>query len=298
MRVSRLRRLFLLIVIHAAALGSAFAQDAAKTDSKDALSKTGTVASDKLISGPDDKAAYTAYIRKAREEIAQLALVDPDQAEALLLVFKARAEAGHSFTPGAAKDALASTVAMLEKLIRRGKKMRELIGKDAAPLEVEAWINGAPLTDADLKGRVVILVFWTVWSRPCVAILRSLEDWQAKHGERGLVIIALTRYCGYEWDAQKQSARRAATGMVTPEMEQQMLEKLAAHYKLQYRFAIQPKESRTAEYYSVTGIPHVVLIDRVGKVRFMRAGSGDETLNIIGDVLEKLLSAPATATKS
>ena len=31
-----------------------------------------------------------------------------------------------------------------------------------------------------------------------------------------------------------------------------------------------------AEYYAVSGIPHVVVIDREGKVQLIRVGSGDK----------------------
>jgi len=59
---------------------------------------------------------------------------------------------------------------------------------------------------------------------------------------------------------------------------------------LHHRFAIQ-KDKALAEYYAVSGIPHVVLIDREGKIRLIRVGSGDKNAKDIGEMLEKLVAS-------
>jgi thiol-disulfide isomerase/thioredoxin len=182
-------------------------------------------------------------------------------------------------------------------MIESGKKMLALIGKDAAPLEVEAWVNGEPLTDADLKGKVVLLDFWAVWCGPCIATFPHLREWQEKYGEKGLVIIGLTRYYNYAWDADKNVAKRSQEP-VAPEAEQEMLKKFASLHNLHHRFAVQSASAKTADYYGVTGIPHVVVIDQTGKIRLMRVGSGEENAKAIGNMLEQLLtSAPAGGGK-
>ena len=66
-----------------------------------------------------------------------------------------------------------------------------------------------------------------------------------------------------------------------------MLEKFAGQHQLHHRFAVQ-KDNGASEYYAVTGIPHVVVIDRFGKIRLIRVGSGDKNAHDIGEMLEKL----------
>jgi hypothetical protein len=68
-----------------------------------------------------------------------------------------------------------------------------------------------------------------------------------------------------------------------------MLAKFAEHHNLHHRFAIQ-KDRTLAEFYAVSGIPHVVLIDREGKVRLIRVGSGEKNAQDISEMLEKLIA--------
>ncbi|MBT7872836.1 MAG: hypothetical protein HN758_00260 [Verrucomicrobia bacterium] len=44
-----------------------------------------------------------------------------------------------------------------------------------------------------------------------------------------------------------------------------------------------------SEYYGVTGIPHVVVLDRKGKVQLMRVGSGGQNSKDVEDKIKELL---------
>ena len=95
--------------------------------------------------------------------------------------------------------------------IERAKRLAALVGKDATPLEAEAWVNGTPLADADLKGKVVLLDFWAVWCGPCIATFPHLREWQEKYADKGLVIVGLTDYYNFTWDeAAGRPTRRKA----------------------------------------------------------------------------------------
>ena len=71
-----------------------------------------------------------------------------------------------------------------------------------------------------------------------------------------------------------------------------MLGQFASHHKLKHRFAIQ-KDRTISDYYGVTGIPHVVLIDQKGKIRIMRVGSGEKNAHDVEAMIMKLLSPKA-----
>jgi thiol-disulfide isomerase/thioredoxin len=53
------------------------------------------------------------------------------------------------------------------------------------------WLNSPPLTPADLRGKLVLVDFWTY---TCINWLRTLSyvrAWAEKYGERGLVVIGV-----------------------------------------------------------------------------------------------------------
>jgi thiol-disulfide isomerase/thioredoxin len=252
-----------------------------------------------LDANPHDVSALTKYYGKARSQLSSIARSDPEQAEKLLAASKQRIEKG---LEGAADndkkqlEGFVKSLASLERTIESSKKMLALIGKDASPLEVEAWVNGSPLTDADLKGKVVLLDFWAVWCGPCIQTFPHLREWHEKYADKGLVIIGVTNYYKrYDFDDTTGSLKQAAEPL-TPEAEHDMLERFGAHHKLHHRFALEVK-SKMSEFYGVTGIPHVAIIDQAGKIRMMKVGSGDQNAKDLGDLLETLLAkAPATGS--
>lgn len=147
-----------------------------------------------------------------------------------------------------------------------------------------------PLTDADLKGKVVLLDFWAAWCGPCVMTLPHLREWHEKYADKGLVIVGLTRYYNYTWDDEAGRPKRlSADEKATPEQENEMLAKFAEHHNLHHRIAIQ-KDETLSDYYVVSGIPHVVLVDREGKIRLFRIGSGEANATAIKEMIEELIA--------
>src|SRR5213075_661241 len=52
-----------------------------------------------------------------------------------------------------------------------------VVGKPAIDLEADFALNGKVLKLADLKGKVVLVDFWAVWSPQSVATLEKLRAW-------------------------------------------------------------------------------------------------------------------------
>lgn len=53
------------------------------------------------------------------------------------------------------------------------------------------WINSPPLTMASLKGKVVLVDFWTYACVNCIRTLPHLQQLQARYAARGLVIVGV-----------------------------------------------------------------------------------------------------------
>lgn len=56
---------------------------------------------------------------------------------------------------------------------------------------IAAWLNSSPLNNAQLKGKVVLVDFWTYSCINCIRTLPYLKDWYAKYQDKGLIIIGI-----------------------------------------------------------------------------------------------------------
>src|SRR5215213_8546466 len=70
------------------------------------------------------------------------------------------------------------------------------------------WLNSEPLTPEGLRGRVVLVDFWTY---TCVNWLRTLpyvRAWAAKYADAGLTVVGIhTPEFGFEYDAHNVTAQ-------------------------------------------------------------------------------------------
>jgi thiol-disulfide isomerase/thioredoxin len=65
----------------------------------------------------------------------------------------------------------------------------ELIGRPAPPWRFTRWVRGGPLSQRELRGKVVLMRFWTEDCRFCEATLPAIERLRREYGERGLVVL-------------------------------------------------------------------------------------------------------------
>ena len=153
-----------------------------------------------------------------------------------------------------------------------------LIGATAPPLEGSEYIDMPKMSPADLKGRVVMLDFWAHWCAPCIANFPATNALREKYGPKGLVIVGVTETYGF-FGEQKDLGRAK---------ELAALKSLKKEHSVQYGFIVGPHQNETA--YGVMGLPVVVLIDRTGKVRYLKSGTGEG--KAFEHVLEALLAEP------
>src|SRR5262249_58250162 len=90
-------------------------------------------------------------------------------------------------------------------------------GKLAPFSGATAWLNSPPLTPEDLRGKVVLVNFWTF---TCVNRLRTLpyvRAWAAKYKDRGLVVVGVhTPEFSVEKDFANVTRASAALGVGYP----------------------------------------------------------------------------------
>ncbi|MFH0737262.1 MAG: redoxin domain-containing protein [Candidatus Micrarchaeota archaeon] len=56
---------------------------------------------------------------------------------------------------------------------------------------ITSWINSGPISIKDLKGKVVLLEFWTYTCINCLRTLSHVKGWHEKYSKDGLVVIGV-----------------------------------------------------------------------------------------------------------
>jgi len=222
---------------------------------------------------------------------SRLTYTDPKQALAVVGDIEQRLEAlkeGMEEAEAAKlaryESSLKSTRSRIETAVAR----EELIGTTAPELDAAHFVAMAPTSMGDLKGKVVLIDFWAVWCGPCIATFPHLIEWHEKYADQGLEIIGVTNFYGYTWN---EDAGRAMRGEeVSEEDELAMLDKFRDAYDLQHGFVVTPKGSEYAKTLMVSGIPQAVLIDKEGKIRMIRVGSGEANAKALEGMIEELLA--------
>ena len=81
------------------------------------------------------------------------------------------------------------------------RSLAHRVAGDAVELPVEGrlasfdgatgWLNSEPLTPEGLRGRVVLVDFWTYSCINCQRTLPYLESWDAKYRSKGLTVVGV-----------------------------------------------------------------------------------------------------------
>jgi len=68
---------------------------------------------------------------------------------------------------------------------------QELLGTPAPTLNLDHWVNSAPLEISNLKGRVLLVRWWTDTCELCAATAPALRKLQDEYGAKGLQVIGI-----------------------------------------------------------------------------------------------------------
>jgi cytochrome c biogenesis protein CcdA/thiol-disulfide isomerase/thioredoxin len=199
-------------------------------------------------------------------------------AVAAVVIYEGWAESLQTKVPGYAhwvQNAIEGTSAAKSRLDRLGEKTKPVFvaagGPLASPLgkvplkdygaapdvhDVSAWINSRPLSLPGLRGKVVLVDFWTYSCINCLRTLPYLKAWDARYRSQGLVIL----------------------GVHTPEFafEHDLGDVRAAVKRLGVRYPVALDNSYgTWKAYSNNYWPADYLVDQAGRVRDVHFGEGN-----------------------
>ena len=75
-----------------------------------------------------------------------------------------------------------------------------------------AWLNSPPLTREALRGKVVLVDFWTYSCINCLRALPYVEAWASKYKDHGLVVIGV-HAPEFAFEKERGNVRRAVTDL-------------------------------------------------------------------------------------
>ena len=141
---------------------------------------------------------------------------------------------------------------------------KSFLNQKAPKFEAEKWLTATP----DTKGKFVLIDFWATWCGPCRKAIPELNAIHKKFGDK-LVVIGLS-------DEKEDAVRK----MTEPKMD--------------YFVAIDTK-ARMKKAVEVKGIPHVIIMDPQGIVRwegFPLLEGFELTEQAVADVVNGKKAAP------
>lgn len=178
------------------------------------------------------------------------------------------------------KKQVAEKLAYLQGPFATGK----LIGHAAPALHFKWLSEGTEKTLADLKGKVVLLDFWATKCAPCIASFPEMAKLQAHYKDKPVVILGVTSIMGYFVDSPNN---RTVDTFNHPEKEMALMPGYMKSMGMTWRVAFTDEDVMNTDY-GVLAIPHVVLIDKKGNVRFNNVeGSNDDKIKLIDQLLQE-----------
>jgi thiol-disulfide isomerase/thioredoxin len=138
------------------------------------------------------------------------------------------------------------------------------------------WLNSAPLTNKQLRGKVVLVDFWTYSCINCIRTVPYVRAWASKYKDQGLAVV----------------------GVHTPEFkfEQDLTNVNAAvgRFQIDFPIAVDSKQS-IWQAWGNRYWPAYYLVDANGKIRYKQFGEGsyDKMERAIQSLLAEASGKPA-----
>ena len=145
---------------------------------------------------------------------------------------------------------------------------------------VELWLNTEPLTLEALRGKVVLIDFWTYSCVNCLRTLPHVRAWYERYREAGLVVVGV-HTPEFSFEREAENVREAVSG-------------LEIHYPVALDNGYETWNAWGNQFW-----PAKYFIDRRGHVRFAHFGEGayEESEHVIRTLLaEPGLPRPVSAS--
>lgn len=200
-----------------------------------------------------------------------------------IVLFLASTSGESSVSPGESGPRLPPNASAIG-VARSEAAAQTLVSTTPPEWQVELWLNSPPLRLADLRGKVVMVRWWTAGCGYCSTSAPALRGFHETYGPRGLVVIGFYHH-------KEEGA-----------FDPRVYEETAKKYRFTFPLAVDP-EWRTLESWMRDAKGHHVdtsftsvtfVLDKKGVVRHVHPGGqyveGDAVYGQLRAIIERLLS--------
>jgi thiol-disulfide isomerase/thioredoxin len=146
-----------------------------------------------------------------------------------------------------------------------GRDWRRVDPPRPAPPFALRQLDGAPVTLAGLRGKVVVMEFWATWCGPCRYSLPSLEAIAKRYRDRGVAVLLVNL------EEQPEAIRRWAERRYTAPI-------------------LLDADGGVAAQYGVQSIPRLFILDQSGQLAWEHQGYGGGLEQNLAAILDELLA--------
>jgi thiol-disulfide isomerase/thioredoxin len=171
-----------------------------------------------------------------------------------------------------------------ERTIRCYLEPLKRIHSPLPQLDADLWLNAKSIESRNLKGKTILLYFWSPGCRPCLRLMPRLQNIHIEYRDSNFLLIGVTRLTG------RYSDDRHHKISVSRPREIELIENLLARHGATFPVAL----TETADIFNQLGIlgtPTIFLIDRSGYAQDFFLGG--EKLDQMAAVIKKRVSKEA-----
>ena len=139
---------------------------------------------------------------------------------------------------------------------------------DTVPPNLGKNTNGEKVNVPDFAGKIVVISFWASWCAPCIKELPILENIQNHLGKDRVEVIAVN----YKEDSRQ-------------------FNRIKKKLKDLNLTLTRDKRGSIGNRYGVDGIPHLFVLDKMGKLAFQQQGYSEKTVEKIVEILNQELTS-------
>jgi thiol-disulfide isomerase/thioredoxin len=220
-----------------------------------------------LAEARDPKAAEVAEILLTEAGLRMEVLEDFERAKAIAVRIEAE------FAGMSAAQAAAQLRGDIERRIAFRRTQQAIVGRPAPDMTFAWSSKKGPSSLAELRGKVVVLFFWTTWHERSVSGLDSIQDLVGRYAETDVAFVAVTSVQGVHVAPKGQSNEFRGN----PKGEMRAMGGYVKSKRLAWTVAFSEQAVFNPDY-GIYRLPVMVVIGADGTVRYF--GQADATAKL------------------